>query len=410
MRLSSRPGPTLLAAVILAGLPFASWAQPAPTANPRSVHDQVLVLDSHVDVLLADTPRRYYAPNGGSRASLTELDAGGVDAIVFAIAVGPGPETPAGYAAAHSEAEAKLAAVQSFIANSGGRLEQARTADDIERIHRSGRIAVLLGFQNARILGEDLSAFDRFHEAGVRVAALNHAGHNAFSDSSRPQTSDEIERHRGLSPLGRQAIRRFNDLGVLIDVSQLSTAALLQTLQLTRAPVVATHSNVRALVDNTRNLSDAELDAIKANGGIVQLTPFSAYLHNPTDVEQARVGTLRRQFGLSPDGALSDAAALPEAERNRFYDALQAATPRATLSEYVDHIEYVIRRLGVEHVGIGSDFDHGAGIVGFNTEGEAANVTAELVRRGYSQDQIALIWGGNFLRVLRATEAAAIRT
>ncbi len=206
-------------------------------------------------------------------------------------------------------------------------------------------------------------------------------------------------------------MRRFNDLGVLIDVSQLSSAALLQTLQLTRAPVVATHSDVRALVDNTRNLSDAELDAIKANGGVVQLTPFSAYLHRPTAQDLAAQRKLRADYGLpAAFKAVSDGAEdLPEERRERFYDALVASQPRATLSEFVDQIEYVVKRLGIEHVGIGSDFNHGAGIDGFDGERDAPHVTAELVRRGYTQAQIAAIWGGNFLRVLRAAEAAAVR-
>lgn len=224
---------------------------PKTVADARSVHDAVLVLDSHVDVLLPDTPKRYYAPDGGSRTSLEQLTAGGVDAAVFAIAVGPGPETPDGDVAAKREADAKLAAILQLVATSGGRLVLARTADDVERAHRDGHVAVLLGFQNARILGTDLGAFDRFFAAGVRVAALNHMGHNAFSDS------------------------------------------------------------------------------------------------------------------------------------------------------------YVVHRLGVEHAGVGTDFNHGAGIDGFDGERDAGNVTAELVRRGYTKDQIAAIWGGNFLRVLRAARAGA---
>ena len=384
-------------------------APPKTSADAHSVHEAVLVLDSHVDILLPETPKRYYAPDGGSRTSLEQLSAGGVDAAVFAIAVGPGPETPEGAAAAKREADAKLEEIQRFVAASEGRLVLAKTADDVERIHRDGRIAVLLGFQNARILGNDLGAFDRFFAAGVRVAALNHAGHNAFSDSSRPQDPKEVERHHGLSDLGRAAVQRFNDLGVLIDVSQLSTRALLQTVTLSRAPVVATHSDARALVDNARNLTDAELDSIASKGGVVQLTPFSAYLHSPTEAERAQVRQLRTQFALSPELTTSydGATSLPPTERDRFIDALIAQQPRATLKDYVDQIDYVVHRIGVEHAGVGTDFNHGAGIDGFDGERDAGNVTAELVRRGYTKDQIAAIWGGNFLRVLRAARAGA---
>ncbi len=381
---------------------------PNSVVDASAVHAGLLVLDSHVDVLLPETPSRYHAPGGGSRASLGQLAEGGVDTVVLAVAVGPGPETPEGIEAARKQAGDKLAAIRALIDGSEGRIEQALSADDIQRIHREDKVAVLLGFQNARILGNDLAAFDAYYDAGVRVAALNHAGHNAFSDSSRPSGGEGTERHHGLSALGKEAVQRFNDLGVLIDVSQLSSAALRQTLELSRAPVAATHSNARALVDNTRNLADEELDAIKANGGVVQLTPFGAYLLEPTEEELAQVRTLRAEYGL-PDEFRSPSEgydALPEARRLAFYDALVALRKRATLSDFVDHIDYIAKRIGVDHVGIGSDFDHGAGVEGFDGERDAPNVTAELLRRGYTAEQVAGIWGGNFLRVLRAADAA----
>ena len=334
-----------------------------------------------------------------------------MDAIVFSIAVGPGPETPEANAKARADAEAKIAAVGTWLADAGDKAALALTADDVERLHRENKIAVLLGFQNARILGTDLAAFDRFHEAGVRVAGLTHAGHNAFADSSRPQAGEAETRHGGLSALGKQAVQRFNDLGVLVDVSQLTPAGVKQTLELTRAPVVASHSNVRGLIDTGRNLGDDELDLIKANGGVVLVTPFNRYLHNPTDAEIARIGDVRAAHGLPRAFENGDiyagVADLPEAARSPAQDALKLADARANVGELVDHIDYIVKRLGIEHVGIGSDFDHGAGIDGFDSPAEAPNVTAELLRRGYTAEQIAAIWSGNFLRALRAAQAAA---
>jgi len=388
--------------------PAAEAGAPATGAavDPQEVHRQALVLDGHADVLLPDTPRRYWLPDGGKRTSFARVQEGGVDALVFSIAVGPGPEDAQGLAKARQDAEAKLAAVQEWIAGANGQAALARSADEVERLHREGKVAVLLGFQNARILGTDLAAFDRFYEAGVRVAGLVHAGHNAFADSSRPQ-GGEAERHGGLSELGRQAVARFNDLGVLIDVSQLTPAGVKQTLELSRVPVVASHSNARALVDNGRNLSDEELDLIKAKGGVVLVTPFKPYLRAPDDAWRARIAELRREHGLAAEfkAANDGAEALDEAARGRFLDALKANEPAATVADLVDHLDYIARRIGVEHVGIGTDFDHGAGVEGFNSEADAANVTAELLRRGYSAGQVQAIWGGNFLRVLRAAEA-----
>jgi membrane dipeptidase len=356
----------------------------------------VLTLDSHADILLPSTPKRYFLADGGSRVDLAHLTAGGIDAVVLAVAVGPGPRDAAGVAAARHEADAKLAWIKAFVAGNPERVGLALGAADVERLHREGKVAVIIGFQNARSIGGDLSQIDVFYKAGVRVFAFNHAGHNDLADSSRPGNEPESV-NGGLSPLGRDAVNRLNDLGVLIDVSQLSTAALLQTLRLTRVPVAATHSSARALIDNTRNLSDEELDAIKANGGVVQVTPFSAYLHKQDADSLRKIADVRARYALpttfaSPTDGLGS---LPRERQDIFVDEVGAAQSRGTLAEFVDHIDYIARRIGWQHVGIGTDFDHGAGVIGFDSEADALNVTRELVRRGYDEERIRAIWGGN---------------
>jgi membrane dipeptidase len=170
---------------------------------------------------------------------------------------------------------------------------------------------------------------------------------------------------------------------------------------------------VRALVDNTRNLSDRELDAIRANGGVVQVTPFNNYLVRAPADFQDKGRALRAQFGLPPDfpegplGFNQGADALSAEQRQAFSRAVAALYPKASVKDYVDHIDYIVKRIGIDHVGIGSDFNHGSGIIGFGDESEAPNVTRELVRRGYDEAQIAKIWGGNFLRVFGEVQAVA---
>jgi membrane dipeptidase len=404
-----------LAAMALAGLAACSPQAQTPVAaasspqapDARAIHQRVLVLDSHADVLLPSTPARYYAPDGGSRVSIDKLVAGEVDAIVLSVAVGLGPRDAAGVAAARAEADAKLAQIKAIAADNPARAAIALSADDVERIRGEGKVAILIGFQNARSIGRDVSQLDVFYREGARIFALNHAGHNDFSDSSRPGDGPVAE-HHGLSQLGRDAVKRLNDLGALIDVSQLSSEALTQTLALTRAPVVASHSNARALIDQTRNLSDAELDAIKANGGVVQVTPFNAYLVQPDAAAVERIAVVRAAYWLPREfrSANEGYDGLPEAKRQAFLDELAPLLPKANVGQLADHIDYIARRIGWEHVGIGTDFNHGAGIVGFDSAADAANVTVELVKRGYTEEQIAGIWGGNFLRVLRAAEAA----
>ena len=394
---------TLLTAGAMLGL----MSAPALAADAATVHNRALILDSHVDVLLPGTNARYYAPDGKSFTELDKLKAGGVDALVYAVAVSTGPDTPEGHAAARAEADAKLAAIRKLAADHPGDVAIAYSADDVRKIVGQGKIAVLIGFQNAYSLKPDVAEFDRLQADGVRVAALNHAGNNAFADSSRPQQGTG-EQHGGLSPLGKAAVGRLNDLGVLIDVSQLTPKGVFQTLELTRAPVVATHSAARGLADNSRNLSDAELDAIKANGGVVQVVPFNAYLLPAPADYAARLQALRAQYGLALDKpGYQGADDLPAERRDAFFVAYRALSPQATLKTYVDHIDYIAKRIGADHVGVGTDFNHGSGVPGFRDEADAGNVTRELLARGYSEAEVDAIWGGNFLRVLAAAEAAA---
>ena len=344
-------------------------------AKARAIHQRILVIDSHTDVLLPSSPENLYAPGHTSHVDIDKLKRGGVGGVAMAIAVGNGPRTAEGVAAARAEADAKLTAIRAFIKDHPDEATLALSANDIVRIHKAGKIAVIESFLNTRSIGSDISAIDGLYRDGVRLFGFNHAGNNDFADSSRP-SGEPAEEHHGLSPVGKQAVAKLNRLGVIIDISQLTPAGVMQVLELSKAPVIASHSNVRALVDNTRTLSDRELDAIKVNGGIVDVTPFNNYLRRvPPELDaQAR-----------------------------------AQLPRATVSDLVDHIDYIVKRIGIDHVGIGTDFNHGAGIQGFDDESEAPNITRELVRRGYSEAQIAKIWGGNFLRVFRRVEVVAAK-
>jgi membrane dipeptidase len=330
--------------------------------------------------------------------------------VTLALQSPTGPATAEGIATARAEVDAKLARLNALEKEEGARLGIARSAADIERLHAAGKIAVLIGFQNAYAFGTDIDLVDRYVAEGVRVFAFNHAGNNAFADSSRPAVPGD-EPNGGLSALGREAVRRLNAAGVVIDVSQLTPKGVMQTLELSRAPVIASHSAVRALVDETRSLTDAELDAIAARDGVVHVPPFNTYLAPRPAEFVARLGEIRTRFGLPAEfrGVLDDAYRLEGAARGEYTTLALESVPRATLDDYLDHIDYVVERIGVGHVGIGTDFDHGAGIIGFKDASEAPSLTRGLLERGYSQEDIAKIWSGNFMRVLRAAEAAAAR-
>lgn len=377
-------------------------------AQVEAVHRAARPLDAHADILVSTTPEIYRTDDGVSQLTVAKLTEGGMATQVLALQAATGPDTEAGRNAARAEIEAKLASVRAMLEAEPELTGLATSVSDIERLHAAGRVAIVLGFQNAYAFGSDLTFVDHYVGEGVRVFAFNHAGNNAFSDSSRPATPGD-ERNGGLSELGRTAVARLNDLGVVIDVSQLTPRALMQTIELSRAPVVATHSAVRSLADETRNLLDREMTAIADAGGAVCIPPFNTYLApRPADFV-TRLQAIRREYGLPEEfrGVLDDSNRLEGAAAGEYMERALASVPRATLRDYVNHIDHVVELIGVEHVCIGTDFDHGAGIIGYADAGEAKNLTRALLERGYSADDVARVWSGNFLRVMRAAEAEA---
>lgn len=413
---------SLLLSFVLAGIASCSDNEPAlveavieNTGSSRSaaqIHAATLVLDAHADIVIPSTSRAYMSADGSSKVDPAKMRAGGVDAVVMSVAVGPGPRTKEGDAAARAEADEKIAAVHTLIEESQGQVVMATTSDEIIAAHEAGQSALILGFQNARSLQGDVSAIDEFYAEGVRIFGLNHLGHNAFSDSSRPEFSGETgsfevtEEHGGLSALGVAAVERINDLGALVDVSQLSKAATLQVLELTDSPIIASHSNAKTVSDVTRNLSDEEIDRIGENGGVIHVAAFKGYLINisePAFIE--KLVALRVAAGISEEynypfelyWEIDDLA-----QRSAFTTAVSELLGPATTDNMIEHIDYIVGRIGIDHVGIGNDFNHGSGIDDYNDASEAMNLTEGLLERGYSEEDIHKIWSGNFLRILDA--------
>lgn len=392
-------------------------AESTPVLDAQAIHQHALVLDAHADIEIPGKESRYAGADGLSKVAPDKMKAGGVDAVVMAIAVGPGPRNAAGYAEARATADEELAAVIGLTEDSANNTVLVRSADELIQAHEDGKSALILGFQNARILGTDVSALDEFYAAGVRVFALTHMGHNDFADSSRPiylselNTHEAQQEHGGLSALGRSAITRINDLGGIVDVSQLSKAATLQVLSLSTAPVIASHSNVRRLSDVSRNLSDEELDGIAKAGGVVHVAPFRGYLFDSSDKNlDTQIRAARRTANIEENYYYPfelyweiDDTVVQTAFLNTVSDLLGPGS----VNDLLNHIDYIVDRVGIDHVGIGTDFNHGSGINGFDDASEALNVTRGLLARGYTAEDIEKIWGGNFIRVFRAAAVPA---
>jgi membrane dipeptidase len=295
----------------------------------------------------------------------------------------------------------------------------------VTRIAKAGKKVALIGIENGYPIGTDLGRLKEFYDRGGRYLSLAHNGHSQLSDSNTGERDGQWL-HNGLSELGRQAIVEMNRLGIMVDISHPSKASIMQTLALSKAPVIASHSSARALADHSRNMDDEMLLALKKNGGVIQTVAFNGYVKiapPPSEARTTAIAALRKEFGLpagGPGGGGGGGAAAALAkltgERRADYEKRLAMLdfkmpppPRASVRDFVTHIDYLVNLIGIDHVGISSDFDGGGGVDGWNDASETFNVTLELVRRGYSEEQIAKVWSGNLLRVMREVEKVAGR-
>ena len=384
-------------------------------AKAKAIHTKALTLDAHADIEIPGRPSSYVGSDGLSKVEPSKMQAGGLDAVVMAVAVGPMPRNEDGYAAAKALAQTKLKAVRALVEDKANNSVIALSADQLIEAEHQGKSSLILGFQNALILGREIDGIDALYNSGVRVFALTHMGHNDFADSSRTlfdgktNTREPDAEHGGLSSLGKEAVKRINTLGGVMDITQLSSQAALQAIKLSTSPVIASHSNVRALTNVSRNLSNKEIDQIGLTGGVIHVAPFRGYLFDSADPNMDRaIRSIRKESGIDEDylypfelyWEIEDSSV-----KKDFITRISKQLGPISLNEMLDHIDYIAKRIGIDHVGIGTDFNHGSGIEGFDDASEALNVTIELLKRGYSEDDILKIWGGNFIRVWKAAEA-----
>jgi membrane dipeptidase len=433
-----RAGQLLLVIVTILGI---SGCAGSPLTRPsssdellvkqaREIHDRVLSLDTHVDFSPTNfTAERNYTQRLATQFNLPKMVAGGLDAVFFSIYVrqtteaqSPDAFKATGYERAYRAAIEKFDAVHRLVKQiAPDQIELALTSADVRRIHAKGKKVALIGVENGYPLGEDIGRVKEFYDRGARYLSLTHNRHSQLADSHTGER--EGWRWNGLSPLGVRAIGEMNRLGVMIDVSHASKTAMLQSVALSKAPIIASHSSVRALCNVSRNLDDEQLLALKKNGGVIQIVAYSTFIRIPrpnSPERAAALGALRKEFnlpelsGTAQPGADNAALARLSAERRTQYekrlaeiDRKHPGDPPATVRELVDHIDYAVKLIGIDHVGIASDFEGGGGVTGWKDASETFNVTLELVRRGYSEVEIAKIWGGNLLRVMDEVQRVA---
>lgn len=374
------------------------------------IHTEITTIDGHIDVRDGfNSPGNDAGQETDGQFDLPKLLRGKLKVSVVALAADAAPNTPEGHARARLQIDAKYEALAKLVGDHPQHLAFAGSSGDIADIVSSGRQAILLSFLNAVSLGADLAALETFHERGVRLLGLVHIGNNAFAHSSRPNPAfgDGPDNNLGLTDLGKEAVAELNRLGIVVDVTQLSPRGLQETISLSGTPVIASHSAVRGRVDSPRNLSNGELKAIAESGGLVNIVAFAPYLRDRDGSQEAFNNEVFVPFKLR-QGKDDPREVLSAEDFERFQAGYRKFSGKrhqfASLVDYLDAVDYAVRLIGIDHVGLSSDFNNGGGVIGYAHVGEARNVTRELVRRGYDQASIGKLWGGNFLRLLRQAE------
>ena len=416
---------------MVTGLALTMLSCSQPTALPekkeddletraRKIHERVITLDTHNDINVDNfTTDKNYTMDLDSQVTLPKMKAGGLDVSWMIVYTGQGELNEEGYEKAYKTAMEKFDAIHRLAEEiAPAEIGFAYNSDDVRRIHATGKKVVMIGVENGYPVGLDLSNVKKFADLGARYMSLAHNGHSQLSDSNTGE-KDDVWLHNGLSDLGKQAVAEMNKWGIMVDVSHPSKKAILDMLAITKAPIIASHSSARALCDHSRNLDDELLLKIKENGGVVQTVAFSSYVHVDKskanrDLRNKLYGSIADEMGFTmlsweERKELDDEAQaayrlkmkeVREKAKPRMASEVTALAPPVNVQDFVDHIDYLVKLIGIDHVGISSDFDGGGGVDGWQDASETFNVTLELVKRGYTEAQISKLWSENLLRVL----------
>ena len=400
---------TILSLLLLPAI-FISGCKRQPTSYTDEeitrIHQSLYTIDSHTDTPLqlmqygTDLSRRNQAGPGLGKIDIPRMDEGGLDGAFFAVFVGQGERTEAGNLKAREKALAVFDSVHAFINRNPGKTELALCADDLRRISKEGRHAIYIGMENGYPLDNDLTLISEFYRLGARYITLCHSSNNDICDSSTDEKGPE---HNGLSEFGKKVVSEMNRLGLMIDVSHASDKSFYDVLEISKAPVIASHSCARALCSHNRNLSDDMLKALAKNNGVIQVCLVGDYvkeMKGNSKHDSAQAAVFQKH---------GDYFELDEAGQKAFladWLAVDSIYPPvlAAVSDLVDHIDHIVQIAGIDHVGIGTDFDGGAELKDCYDVTELKNITAELLRRGYSVSDIRKIWSGNLLRVMQEAE------
>lgn len=396
------------------------------TQIAKEIQDQIITIDTHCDFDLENfTSKVNYSQNTDSQVNLPKMRKGGLDVTWLIVYTGQDELNAKGYKEAHKNAMDKFNAIHRLCEQyAADEIALALNSDDVRRIHSQGKLVAMIGIENGYSIGTDINNVKKFYDLGGRYMSLAHQEHSQLSDSNTGE-SDGTWLYNGLSTLGKKVITEMNKYGMMIDISHPSKEAMRQIIALTKAPIIASHSSARALSNHSRNLDDEQLEWIKENGGVVQTVAFAGYVdveknakfqelvdevfYKAADKEGFKILNNEAYKKLSNDKAQEYYTNYKRIQRSikPQIDALQKTADPVNVADFVNHIDYMVNKIGIDHVGISSDFDGGGGIYGWEDASETLNVTKELVKRGYTKEEIEKLWGGNLLAVMDKVQAVA---
>ncbi len=381
------------------------------SVRASEIHEQVLTLDTHADTPLMMMREgfdigEYNDPHdGGGKVDFPRMFEGGLDAAFFAVYLSQGELTDKAIERTRERTLDIFDLIHDALDEYSDMAGLALTPDDAYRLKEEGMLAIYIGLENGYPIGRDLEWVEKVYDLGARYITLSHNRNNDICDAA---TDPDGPTHNGLSDFGVEVVKEMNRLGMIVDVSHISDDSFYDVIEVSKAPVAATHSNARALADVPRNMDDDMLLTLKENGGVVQVTFVGPFLKemDPNPEREAAFAELREKWG--------DYNKLSDEEMDQVREEWQEINekyPRelATVSDLVDHIDYIVDLIGVEHVGIGTDFDGGGALEDCFDVTEIDNITLELVKRGYSKKEIEKIWSGNFMRVFREAKKIAAK-
>ena len=392
----------------------------------KEIHENIITIDTHADININNfTEDRNYTMDLGNQVTLPKMEAGGLDVAWFIVYTGQEELTEEAFKNAYENSMSKFDAIHKLVEDfAPEQIGLATNSQEVRKLVAEGKKVAMIGVENGYSIGLDVENVEKFYNLGARYMSLSHQGHSQLSDSNTGEENDEWL-HNGLSDLGKEVIAEMNRLGMMIDVSHPSKEAIKQMFELSKAPLIASHSSARELCNHSRNLDDELLVLFKKHGGVVQTVAFSAYVNTEKDKVFSEASekvyeekAAEMDFEILPRDTVR---ALSNTERNAYYADYQkvrnAASPDIEVlkeeiepvgvSDFVDHIDYMVDLIGIEHVGISSDFDGGGGIDGWEDASETLNITKELVKRGYTEEEIAKLWGENLLRVMDEVDVVA---